>query len=37
VQKFIRKKTRQPMTLTDTLGQAFDKIALNIVRLLIPI
>lgn len=30
VQKLVRKKTRQPMILTDTPGRAFDKVALDI-------
>jgi len=30
IQKLVRKKTRQPMKLTDTPGQAFDKVALDI-------
>lgn len=29
--KLVRKKTRQPMVLTDTPGHAFDKVALDIV------
>lgn len=29
--KLVRKKTRQPMILTDTPGKAFDKVALDIV------
>ncbi|XP_039308185.1 uncharacterized protein LOC120358336 [Solenopsis invicta] len=29
--KLVRQKTRQPMMLTDTPGQAFDKVALDIV------
>ncbi|XP_017797025.1 PREDICTED: uncharacterized protein LOC108578250 [Habropoda laboriosa] len=31
IQKLTRQKTRQPMTLTDTPGAAFDKISMDIV------
>lgn len=31
MKKLVRKKTRQPMTLTDTLGRAFDKVSMDIV------
>lgn len=31
LQKLVRRKTRQPMILTDTPGQAFDKVAMDIV------
>lgn len=34
--KMVRLKTRQPMTLTDTPGNAFDKVALDIVGPLPP-
>jgi len=31
LKKLVRQKTRQPMVITDTPGQAFDKVALDIV------
>jgi len=36
LKKLLRVKTRQPMILTDTPGYAFNKVAMDIVRLLQP-
>lgn len=34
IRKPVRQKTRQPMTLTDTPGRAFDKLSMDIVGLM---